>query len=228
MRKIVAGAMVSLDGVMQAPGGPEEDPSGGFKYGGWIAPLFDDKFGAALDEQFRQPFDLLLGRRTYDIFAAYWPHMQTDPAASDFDPFNANIAQTFDRATKYVATHSPETLSWQNSEALGGDVIARLRQLKNEDGPLLLTQGSTELLQQLLAADLVDELRLVISPVILGKGKRLFGAGTIPAGLKLIKSDVTSTGVILATYERAGDVKTGSFAMEQPTEAEIERRKKLK
>jgi dihydrofolate reductase len=228
MRKIVAAAFLSLDGVMQAPGGPEEDPTGGFKHGGWVAPHWGDELTAAMNEQFSAPFDLLLGRRTYDIFAAHWPYVQTDPAASNFDALNVNIGQTFNRITKFVATHGPETLGWQNSEALGSDVVARLRQLKREEGPMLLTQGSTELLQQLLAADLIDELRLNIFPLVLGKGKRLFGTGTTPAGLKLVKSQVTANGVIMATYERTGDVDAGSFEFETPTEAELERRRNLR
>lgn len=228
MRKIAAGAFLSLDGVMQAPGGPDEDPTGGFEYGGWMAAYWDEALTAAMSEQFRQPFDLLLGRRTYDIFATHWPHVQMDPDASDFDALNVDIASTFNRITKYVATHHPETLSWRNSEPLGGDLVARLRQLKEEDGPLLLTQGSTELLQQLLAADLVDELRLVICPVVLGKGKRLFGAGATPAGFRLVRSGVSTTGAIIATYERDGAVKTASFEFETPTDAELERRRNLR
>jgi dihydrofolate reductase len=197
MRKIVAAAYLSLDGVMQAPGGPDEDPTGGFQYGGWVAPHWGDELTRAMNEQFSAPFDLLLGRRTYDIFAAHWPHVEADPAASDFDALNVNIAQTFNRITKYVATHHPQTLGWQNSEALGSDAIGRLRQLKREEGPILLTQGSTDLLQQLLAAELVE-------------------------------SEATSNGVIMATYERAGEVKTGSFEFEAPTEAELERRRNLR
>lgn len=211
MRKIVGAAMLSLDGVMQAPGGPDEDTSGGFKYGGWVPPHWGGELSAAMNEQFSERFDLLLGRRTYDIFASYWPHFEADPTASDFDALNVKISQTFNRITKYVATHHPETLSWQNSEALGSDVVGRLRRLKAEDGPILLTQGSTDLLQQLLAADLIDELRLTIFPLILGSGKRLFGAGTKPGALRLTGSKVTANGVIMATYERDGDVKVGDF-----------------
>jgi dihydrofolate reductase len=227
MRRIVTGAMVSLDGVMQAPGGPEEDPTGGFEYGGWVAPYWDDAIGAAMAETFAKPFDLLLGRKTYDIFAAHWPHVQHDPAASDFDKLNSDIARTFNVATKYVATHRPETLGWQNSEPLGNDVPARLRALKHEDGPDLLTQGSSELLQTLLAHDLIDELRLAVFPLVLGTGKRLFGAGAVPAAFRLTKSASSPSGVIIAGYERAGDVRTGSFAMENPTDAELDRRKNL-
>ncbi|HEY7384676.1 MAG TPA: dihydrofolate reductase family protein [Beijerinckiaceae bacterium] len=227
MRKIVAGAFVSLDGVMQAPGGPDEDPTGGFEYGGWATTHWDDTTGAAIAESFAAPFDLLLGRKTYDIFAAHWPYVETDPAKSAFDKLNSDIARTFNAITKYVATHSPETLSWQNSEGLGSDVVATLRALKREDGPVLLTQGSTELLQTLFANDLVDQLRLLIFPIVLGKGKRLFGSGATPAAFRLAKSTTSPSGVLIATYERAGDIATGSFALDTPTKAEIERRRAL-
>ena len=227
MRKIVTGAFISLDGVMQAPGGPEEDPTGGFEYGGWVAARWDDVLGAAMAETFSAPFDLLLGRKTYDIFAAHWPYVETDPTKSAFDKLNSDIAKTFNAITKYVATHSPETLSWQNSRSLGSDVVATLRALKKSDGPILLTQGSTVLIQTLLANDLIDEFRLLIFPIVLGKGKRLFGGGAMPAGFRLTKSATSPSGVLIASYERAGDVTTGSFAMENPPAAEIERRKAL-
>jgi dihydrofolate reductase len=227
MRKIVAGAFISLDGIMQAPGGPEEDPTGGFKFGGWVAPHFDDTLGAALDETFSAPFDLLLGRKTYDIFAAHWPHVEKNPEAPGFDRGNAEIGKTFDRIAKYVATHSPDTLAWQNTEWLGKDVVEKLRALKQEDGPILLTQGSTVLIQELLAADLIDEFRLLILPLVLGKGKRLFGEGTIPAAFRCTKSSASPRGVLIANYQRAGEVQTGSFEFETPTEAELERRAKL-
>lgn len=216
MRKLVTMAFVSLDGVMQAPGGPGEDPSGGFEYGGWVAPHFDEALGVAVDEAFSAPFDLLLGRKTYDIFAAHWPRIPTDPAAAGYDEGNAQIARRFNAITKYVATHRPDSLGWQNSQSLGNDVVARLRDLKREDGPTLLTQGSSELIQTLLAHDLVDELRLTIFPVVLGRGKRLFGQGTKPAGFKLEKSSASPNGVIIAQYVRAGEVATGSFALDEP------------
>jgi dihydrofolate reductase len=227
MRKIIAAAFVSLDGVMQAPGGPEEDPTGGFRYGGWLPAFWDDELGAALDKSFAQPFDLLLGRRTYDIFAAHWPHIQLDPSASDFEAGNAEIARTFNRITKYVATHRPESLDWQNSQALGADVVAALRKLKQGGGPNLMTQGSSELLRLLLANDLVDELRLFTFPLLLGKGKRLFDESGTPGTLKLTSSTISPNGVIITRYERAGEVQTGSFALETPTEAEVERRGNL-
>jgi dihydrofolate reductase len=228
MRKIVAAAFVSLDGVMQAPGGPEEDPTGGFGFGGWATTHWDDALEAAVGETFAAPFDLLLGRRTYDIFAAHWPFVEHDPEASAFDRLNSDIAETFDRITKYVATHEPGTLSWKNSEALGGDVVGAVRELKRTEGPILLTQGSTELLQTLLANDLVDELRLQTFPLVLGRGKRLWGEGAMPGAFRLVKATVSPSGVLIAHYARAGEVATGSFAMEVPTAAELERRRRLR
>ena len=227
MRKIVVSAFVSLDGVMQAPGGPEEDPTGGFRFGGWATTHWDDALGAAMSELFSRPFDLLLGRRTYDIFAAHWPYIETNPEGDAFDVVNAQAAETFNRVTKYVATHAPDTLTWKNSSWLGEDVIATIEELKRGDGPVLLMQGSSGLIQQLLANDVIDELRLLIYPLVLGKGKRLFGEGTIPAAFKSTKSTSAPNGVLIANYERAGDIKMGSFALETPTEAEIERRRGL-
>jgi dihydrofolate reductase len=221
MRKVVVGAMVSLDGVMQAPGRPEEDPTGGFQFGGWVAGYYDEAAGQAIGESFAEPFDLLLGRRTYDIFAAYWPHVRLDPSAVTF----RQIADRFNSVTKYVATHRPESLGWANSEPLRGDVAAAVRELKKGNGPVLLTQGSTELLHILFEHDLVDELRLFIFPVVLGKGKRLFGDGTTPSGFRLIKSSTSPNGVLIAHYEGAGDVKTGSMATDEPSPAELERRR---
>ncbi|WEX86753.1 dihydrofolate reductase family protein [Sinorhizobium garamanticum] len=218
MRKIVVGAFVSLDGIMQAPGGPEEDPTGGFKFGGWVAPYFDETMGAAVDEMFAKPFDLLLGRKTYDIFAAHWPYAGAD------DP----IGTLFDRITKFVATRNPDfKLGWQNSQSLGSDVVATLRKLKSEDGPDLLTQGSTDLLQTLFHNDLVDEMYVSIFPVVLGKGKKLFGDGASPMALKLVSSKVSGSGVTVNKYVRGGEIVTGSFEFEQPTEAELERRRNL-
>jgi len=228
MRKIVASAFVSLDGVMQAPGGPEEDPTGGFRHGGWATTLWDGEIEAAMEELFSAPLDLLLGRRTYDIFAAHWPYVETDPAKSSFDKLNSDIAEILNRITKYVATHSPDTLAWRNTEWLGEDVVARLGELKREDGPMLLVQGSSVLIQELLASDLIDEVRLLIYPLLLGRGKRLFGEGTKPAGLRLTHSATLPNGVLIARYERAGEIKTGSFALATPTEAELERRKNLR
>ncbi|MET1163385.1 MAG: dihydrofolate reductase family protein, partial [Pseudoxanthomonas sp.] len=197
-------AFISLDGVMQAPGGPTEDPSGGFAFGGWIVPYADEVTGQAIGESFARPFDLVLGRRTYDIFAGYWPHA---PANGGDD----GIAKLFNAATKHVATHRPESLAWQNSRALGEDVVVSLRALKRQDGPDLLTQGSSELVQQLLAADLVDELRLLVFPVVLGKGKRLFDAQSRPAAFKLASSQASPSGAVISRYVREGEVRTGSF-----------------
>ncbi|MFC6489280.1 dihydrofolate reductase family protein [Nitratireductor sp. GCM10026969] len=219
MRKIVTGAFVSLDGVMQAPGGPEEDPTGGFRYGGWVAPLFDEALGdAVMNDMFGEPFDLLLGRRTYDIFAAHWPYVEPG------DPIGA----LFNKINKYVATRNPDLkLAWRNSQTLGPDAVAAVRMLKSENGPNLLTQGSTDFLQTLLKNDLVDELFVSIFPLVLGKGKRLFGNGVVPAGFRLVSSKTSGTGVIMCRYVRDGTVKTGSFAMQEPSEAELERRRNL-
>jgi len=216
MRKIIAATFVSLDGVMQAPGGPEEDPVGGFKFGGWTFHYFDEVGGAAMDELFSKPFALLLGRRTYDIFNAYWPY-QKDPIADAFNP-----------ATKYVATHRPDTLTWQNTQWLGEDIVAALRRLSKQDGPDLLIQGSADLIQTLLANGLIDEIRLMIFPLLLGKGKRLFGDDAMPAAFKLVKSQTSSTGVIIATYERSGEIEVGSFVTGEPSVAELERRRNWK
>ena len=216
MRKIIAATFVSLDGVMQAPGGPEEDPVGGFKFGGWTFHYFDEVGGAAMDELFSKPFALLLGRRTYDIFNAYWPY-QKDPIADAFNP-----------ATKYVATHRPDTLTWQNTQWLGEDIVAALRRLSKQDGPDLLIQGSGDLIQTLLANGLIDEIRLMIFPLLLGKGKRLFGDDAMPAAFKLVKSQTSSTGIIIATYERSGEIEVGSFVTGEPSVAELERRRNWK
>lgn len=222
MRKIIAAAFVSLDGVMQAPGAPEEDPTGGFELGGWLVPHFDETCGAAMGEMFERPFDLLLGRKTYDIFAAHWPHVPADAEEGD-----AQIAALFNRVTKYVASRSRPELAWQNSRLLGPDTAAALRELKLQDGPDLLTQGSSDLIQTLLAEDLIDELRLLTFPVVLGKGKRMLGEGAKPAAFRLTRSVTSPSGVVIASYARAGEVETGSFALEEPTQAEIERRAAL-
>ncbi|WP_342238424.1 dihydrofolate reductase family protein [Inquilinus sp. OTU3971] len=218
MRKVVTAAFVSLDGVMQAPGGPEEDPTGGFALGGWVFPHADDIMGQALDKTFGTPFDLLLGRKTYEIFAAHWPYVAAD------DP----IGKVFNAVTKYVATRSAAPLSWQNSVALRGDAAKTVAELKRHNGPTLLLQGSGDLIQTLLAHDLIDEFRLMTFPIVLGPGKRLFGRGAIPAGLKLVDSKVSTTGVVISSYVRSGEVTTGSFALAEPTEAELARRERMK
>lgn len=210
MRKIVVGAFISLDGVMQAPGGPEEDVSGGFAHGGWTVPYWDEPLGAVMGELFASPFDLLLGRRTYDIFAGHWPRVTEGP--------DEEIADLFNSVAKHVATHRPESLTWQNSLALGPDIAAGVRRLKDGEGPTLLVQGSSELIQILLAENLVDEFRLLVFPLVLGRGKRLFGNGTLPAAFRLAGSSSTPGGVIVATYRPAGAVVTGSFALEAPSE----------
>jgi dihydrofolate reductase len=200
MRKIVVLTMVSLDGVMQAPGGPEEDTSDGFKYGGWTASYSDESFGPILSKELSVPFDLLLGRKTYEIWTAYWPK-QKGPIA---DPFN--------KAKKYVVSAGGVDLSWKESILINDDVVAKLKALKKEDGPVFHVWGSSVLLQTLLKNDLVDELRLRIYPVTLGMGKRLFAEGTIPAAFELIDSQALPSGVILANYKRSGELKTGSSA----------------
>lgn len=202
MRKIVVLSFISLDGVMQAPGGPEEDTSSNFKYGGWTVPYWDEASGRIMGEQMSTPFDLLLGRKTYDIFAGYWP--KQDPAGDVAGPFN--------KATKYVVSNSSPELTWENSELIDGDVVAKLKELKQQDGPMLQVHGSGDMIQTLLREDLVDELWLKTFPVLLGNGKKLFAEGVIPAAFELIESSTTPKGVIFANYKRAGEVKTGSFA----------------
>lgn len=197
MRKLIVLTFLTLDGVMQAPGGPEEDPSGGFAYGGWTVPYFDEALGEIMTGQMGQPFDLLLGRKTFEIFAGYWPQ------TGDDEPINI--------ATKYVASNTMHEHEWATSVFLGGDVAAAIRALKQEDGPDLQVHGSSELLQTLLAHDLVDEFWVKIFPVTVGGGKRLFGAGTIPAAFELVSYTATPEGVIVAAYKRAGDLETGSF-----------------
>jgi dihydrofolate reductase len=201
MRKLIVLTFVTLDGVMQAPGGPEEDVSGGFEHGGWSFGYWDDVLAKTMGEQMGHEFHLLLGRRTYDVFEAAWPKM--DPSS----PINSG--------RKYVVTHRPvpaETEIWKNVIRVDGDVPARIRQLKQESGPELQVHGSSALIQTLLQHDLVDELWLKIYPVTLGQGKRLFGDGASAAGWELLKSDVSPSGVIVASYQRAGAIKKGSFA----------------
>ncbi len=209
MRKLIVLTFVTLDGVMQAPGGPGEDESGGFKYGGWSVGYWDDELGRAMGEQMSRPFDLLLGRRTYDIFAAHWPRVPADDPAG----------QVINRATKYVVTHRPVTTDWKTTVPITGDVPARIRALKQENGPELQVHGSSNLIQTLLKNDLIDELLLKIYPVTVGSGKRLFGEGTIPAGFAVTGGAVSPSGVIIASYRRAGDIKLGSFELAPANEA---------
>jgi dihydrofolate reductase len=200
MRKIVVFSMVTLDGVMQAPGDPKEDTSGGFQYGGWTVPYVHESFGKTIAEELSAPFDLLLGRKTYEIFAAYWPEHATGP-----------VGEPFDKAKKYVVSDTGIDLTWKESILIDGDVVAKITALKQESGPTLQVHGSGKLLQTLFKNGLVDELRLRIFPITLGTGKRLFAEGTIPAAFELIDSNVIPTGVILANYKRSGEVTTGSM-----------------
>lgn len=198
MRKIVVLSFLSLDGVMQAPGGPTEDTSGGFTHGGWTVPYFDEFLGEVMTEQLDRPFDLLLGRKTFEIFASYWPHHQEEGAG-------------INKATKYVASNTMKSHDWEKSVFLNGNVPNEIRDLKEEAGPDLQVHGSSELIQTLLEHGLVDEFWLKVFPVVLGKGKRLFGNGTIPSAYTLIDSKTSPAGVIVANFKRAGKVETGSF-----------------
>ncbi len=200
LRKLVVLSFVTLDGVMQAPGGPKEDTSGDFKHGGWTVGYWDDVLGKTMGEQMAEPFDMLLGRKTYEIFAAYWPNAKNEPVA---DKLNA--------AKKYVASTKLRELSWNNSTLITGGIVDEIKKLKEQNGPEIQVHGSSNLIQTLLKNDLVDEFRLKIFPVTIGKGKRLFGEGTIPASFELLESRISTTGVIAATYTRNGDIKTGSF-----------------
>jgi dihydrofolate reductase len=216
MRKLVLNTFLTLDGVMQAPGGPEEDPTGGFSHGGWSATYWDDLMMQTMGEAMAEPFALLLGRKTYEIFAAHWPYATEDP-----------FADRLNSATKYVASTTLDEVTWSNSVLLEGDVAEAVARLKQESGPDIQVHGSSGLIQTLLAHDLVDEFGVWIFPIVLGSGKRLFGTGTIPAGLALVDSKTSTTGVLITTYERAGAVDYGSFALEEPTQAELERRARL-
>jgi len=201
MRKLIVSTFVTLDGVMQAPGGPDEDGEGGFAYGGWSVNYWDDQMGEVMGEAMSKPFDLLLGRKTYDIFAAFWPNASDDAGGK---PLND--------ATKYVASRSQPTLAWGPSVLIEGDAAEGVAALKNGNGPALQVHGSGNLIQTLLRHNLVDEFRLWVFPVVIGSGKRLFADGTIPAGLKRIDSKISTTGVVIGTYEPAGELVTGSFA----------------
>jgi dihydrofolate reductase len=213
MRKLAVNTFMSLDGVMQAPGGPDEDPTGGFTYGGWGVNYMDEEM---MDQVARStPYELLLGRGTYEIFAAHWPN--------DEGP----IADHLNSTRKHVASTTLERVGWNNSTLITGDVADYVATLKSQDGPEIQVHGSPGLIQTLLEHDLIDEYRMWIFPVVLGTGKRFFGDGTMPAGLKLVDSKVSKTGVTINTYERAGDIERGSFEFDEPTEAELERRKRL-
>jgi dihydrofolate reductase len=220
MRKIVVGAMVSMDGVMQAPGGPSEDPTQGFKFGGWVMPYFDQEGGEEIERLFKEKFDLLLGRKTYEIFAAYWPYY--DEGDSD-----GGIAKLFKEARKYAVSRSGEVdTGWQGSVLLRD--VADVKRLKQEDGPNLVTQGSTELVHALLANDLVDAMSIFTFPVVLGGGKKLFADGSAPHSFKLTSSRVLSTGVLVGHYERDGEVKISDGALDSPSQREIARQERMK
>ena len=203
MRRVIVQTFLTLDGVMQAPGGPEEDDSGDFTHGGWSVNYWDDRMGEVMGAAMGVPFDLLLGRKTYDIFAAYWPNASEEAGGK---PLND--------ATKYVASRSHPALEWRESVLIDGDVAEGVAELKKQDGPELQVHGSGNLIQTLLRNNLVDEFRLWIFPLVIGSGKRLFADGTVPSGLKLLESTVSTTGVIMGTYQPAGEINTGSFALE--------------
>jgi dihydrofolate reductase len=230
MRKLGVNTFLTLDGVMQAPGGPDEDPTGGFIYGGWSANYWDDMMGEIMGKAMEAPFDLVLGRKTYEIFAAHWPYAGDQVAHGDDGALDATALAAVNKmngATKHVASRTLDKVSWQNSRLIQGDVAIEVARLKNQDGPELQVHGSSDLLQTLIPAGLIDEYRLWTFPVVVGKGKRLFGSGTVPSSLTLVESRASTTGVTIGLYRPAGGIKPGSFALVEPTEAEIERRKKM-
>ena len=212
MRKLTGAVFLSLDGVMQAPGGPEEDPTSDFRYGGWVQPFWGEQMGP-FEDVIMGEYDLLLGKRTYDIFAAYWPYNQDNP-----------IGEKFNRINKYVATHSDEPLEWENSQKLSDGLAEAVAELKQGDGRDLLIQGSSTLYVPLLAAGLIDRLVLLTFPVLLGQGKRIFDGKEAPGALKMVDHFVTEKGVVIASYEPDGEVPTGTFETKAPSEAELERR----
>ena len=216
MRKLTGAVFQSLDGVMQAPGGPQEDPAGGFRFGGWTFPFFDASANAPMGKLLSADYDLLLGKRTYDIFAAYWPYNQDIP-----------IGATFQRINKYVLTHSGDALAWENSRKLSGDTADAVAELKQSQGRDLLIQGSSTLYSPLLSAGLIDRLLLMTFPVLLGRGKSIFDGTQGPGRMKLTDHFVSDSGIMFATYEPAGEVPTGTFETKPPSAQELERRKKL-
>ena len=213
MRTLAINTFMSLDGVVQSPGGPDEDPTGGFTHGGWGVTYFDDEMMRQIAEA--EPYELLLGRGTYEIFAAHWPYEE------------GPIADRLNGIRKHVASRTLDRVEWNNSSLITGDVAEYVTALKTEDGPEIQVHGSPGLIQTLLEHDLIDEFRLWIFPLVIGAGKRLFGDGAIPAGLRLVDSRQSTTGVTINTYQRAGDIELGSFEFDEPTEAEVERRKRL-
>lgn len=214
MRKLTGAVFLSLDGVMQAPGGPEEDPTSDFRFGGWVQPHWTEAMGP-FEDVIMGEYDLLLGKRTYDIFSAYWPYNQDNP-----------IGEKFQRINKYVATHSDEPLEWDNSEKLSGGLADAVAELKQGPGRDLLIQGSSTLYVPLLAAGLIDRLLLMTFPVLLGEGKRIFDGTEKPGALKMVDHFVTDKGVVIASYEPDGEVQTGTFETKPPSEEELERREK--
>jgi dihydrofolate reductase len=216
MRKLTGAIFQSLDCVMQAPGGPDEDPSSNFRFGGWSQPLFAENMGP-FEKLIMSEYDLLLGKRTYDIFSAFWPYNQDNP-----------VGEKFQRIDKYVLTHSDEPLRWDNSHRISGDTAEAVALLKQTEGRDLLIQGSSTLYPPLLSARLIDQLIVMTFPVVLGSGKRIFDGSEKGSTLKLLDHFVSDTGVIIATYEPAGDVQTGTFATKEPSEAERERQAKMK
>jgi dihydrofolate reductase len=200
MRRLIVSTFLTLDGVMQAPGGPQEDDEGGFRYGGWSVSYWDDLMGQVMGEATSKPFAMVLGRKTYDIMSAYWPNAPEEAGG-----------EVFNEATKYVASRGRPTLEWSNSVLIEGGAADGLAALKQQDGPELQVHGSSNLIQTLLRHNLIDEYRLWVFPVVIGSGKRLFADGAIPAGLRLVDSKVSTTGVVIGTYEPAGEIATGSF-----------------
>jgi len=216
MRKIITTTFISMDGVLQAPGGPDEDPTNGFKWGGWTFNYQDDMSGRTMNEFMSQPFDLLLGRRTYEIFAAYWPYEK-----------NGAIAERFNNTAKFVVSHNNIDLTWKNSNLITGNVVSELKKLKKQEGNDLWVYGSGNLIQTLLKNELVDQMYMWIFPVAFGRGKKLFEEGIPAKAWKLTDSKTTSTGVILTSYEPAGEIKPGSFVQQEPSKEELKRREKL-
>ena len=216
MRKLTGAVFQSLDGVMQAPGGPEEDPTGDFRFGGWAFHYWDESLESPFNKVINAEYDLLLGKRTYDIFAAYWPNNQQDP-----------IGAKFQRINKYVLTHSSAPLDWENSAPLSGDTAEAVSRLKQTEGRDLLIQGSSTIYVPLLAAGLIDKQNIMTFPIILGEGKRIFNGSQTAGALRLVNSSVSSKGVLFSSYEPGGEVPTGSFATATPSNEEMERREKL-
>ncbi|HET8731128.1 MAG TPA: dihydrofolate reductase family protein [Moraxellaceae bacterium] len=217
MRKLIASTFVSLDGVMQAPGGPEEDPSGGFAFGGWTFPFWDESMDISASGFDGKDRELVLGRKTYEIFEAYWPYQAPD------NP----IAMALNAARKHVASRTLTQLQWQHSELLGEDLVGAISALKAQPGHDLQIIGSGNLIQSLQAASLIDEFNVWTFPVVLGRGKRLFEVGAKPGALRLVTTKASASGVVMSTYVPAGPVPPGSFVQETPSEKELSRRKKM-